>query len=152
MPVLTPDERRGAATVALLLCLGAGYDLWRLWRMPPLEAPHDRGVSATAGPPLPVVGPAPADARDPTAPPSAAGAVVDLNRAGPRELDGLPGIGPVLAARIVEHRERHGGFRRPEELMVVRGIGPRLYARLEGRVRVGAGTADSTAVRGRRIR
>jgi type II secretory pathway component PulK len=36
----------------------------------------------------------------------------------------------VLSARIVAHRERHGPFRRVEELLAVRGIGPRLFARI----------------------
>jgi competence protein ComEA len=52
------------------------------------------------------------------------------------ELDALPGIGPVLAARIVEHRRAHGPFRRVEELRAVRGVGPRLFERLHGRLRV----------------
>lgn len=146
MPVLTPDERRGAATVVLLLCLGAGHDLWRLW-----TAPRDRGPGAPAPavveprPAAPDSGP-PGEAPPPAV--TAAAPVVDLNRAGVRELDALPGIGPVLAARIVAHRERHGPFRRPEELLAVRGIGPRLYARLAGSVGVGPpAAAPATAAR-----
>ena len=64
---------------------------------------------------------------------------IDLNRASLAELDALPGIGPVLAARIVEHRLRHGPFRAVEELRAVRGIGPRLLARLAPRLTVGGG-------------
>jgi competence protein ComEA len=71
------------------------------------------------------------------APRSRVGAVVDLNRAAAAELDALPGIGPVLARRIVEHRRRHGPFLRVEELRAVRGVGPRLLARLRPQVRVG---------------
>jgi competence protein ComEA len=52
---------------------------------------------------------------------------VSLNRASREELEKLPGIGPALAARIVEHRERYGRFRRPEHLMMVRGISERLF-------------------------
>ena len=146
MPVLTPDERRGAATVVLLLCLGAGHDLWRLWTAPRDRGPVPAPVVVEARPAAPDSGP-PGEARQPG--PSAVQAqVVDLNRAGVRELDALPGIGPVLAARIVAHRERHGPFRRPEELLAVRGIGPRLYARLAGSVRVGPpAAAPTTAVR-----
>ena len=50
---------------------------------------------------------------------------VSLNHAPPAELERLPGIGPALAARIVEHRERHGPFRRLEHLLLVRGISER---------------------------
>ena len=65
----------------------------------------------------------------------AAGAVpgsgpVDLNAATVADLDGLPGIGPVLAQRIVEHRERSGPFRTVEQLDDVPGIGPATYAEL----------------------
>lgn len=55
---------------------------------------------------------------------------VDLNRAGVRDLEALPGIGPVLARRIVTHRDRHGPFHRLEDLLQVEGIGPRLLERL----------------------
>jgi competence protein ComEA len=46
------------------------------------------------------------------------------------ELDALPGIGPVLAQRIVEHRSREGPFRSVEELDDVPGIGPAIAAEL----------------------
>lgn len=52
---------------------------------------------------------------------------VSLNRASREELEKLPGIGPALAARIVEHRERFGPFRRAEHLMLVRGISERRF-------------------------
>ncbi|SNR52978.1 ComEA family DNA-binding protein [Blastococcus mobilis] len=58
------------------------------------------------------------------------GGLVDLNAAGVAELDALPGIGPVLAQRIVDHRSRHGAFRSVEELDDVPGIGPGTSAEL----------------------
>ncbi len=69
--------------------------------------------------------------------PAAAGAGatrIDLNRADARTLTRLPGIGPVLAERIVRHRARHGPFRSADELAAVRGIGPRLIERIGDRV------------------
>jgi competence protein ComEA len=57
-------------------------------------------------------------------------APVSLNRATREELEKLPGIGPALAARIVEHRERFGPFRRAEHLMLVRGISERRFRQL----------------------
>jgi competence protein ComEA len=140
---LTPAERRGAIIVVVLLALGAAQDLWRASRPLPAASPglpgsiaspleegagagalgdgadrvHDRGVAA----------------------PGAAGAIVDLNRASALDLDGLPGVGPVLAGRIIAHRSRHGPFRHPEELLAVRGIGPRLFAKLVPRVTAGPG-------------
>ena len=61
---------------------------------------------------------------------TAPGAPLDLNRASVEDLDRLPGIGPVLARRIVEHRAHHGPFHSAEELLGVPGIGARSLERL----------------------
>ena len=52
---------------------------------------------------------------------------VNINTASANELESLPGIGRGLAARIIEHREKWGGFRRPEHLIAVRGISDRRF-------------------------
>ncbi len=62
---------------------------------------------------------------------------VDLNRAGARQLESLPGIGPALAQRIIDHRQKNGPFKRIEDLMNVRGIGEKKFLQLEDRIRVG---------------
>lgn len=64
---------------------------------------------------------------------------VDVNGASAAELSVLPGIGPSLAGRIVELRERRGGFGRVEELDDVRGIGVKRLAGVRPWVRVGEG-------------
>lgn len=56
---------------------------------------------------------------------------VGINSAGPTELERLDGIGPVLAARIVAWRERHGRFDTVSQLQRVAGIGPKKYAGLK---------------------
>lgn len=58
------------------------------------------------------------------------GGRVDLNAATAEDLDALPGIGPVLAQRIVDHRTRHGPFRSVDQLDDVPGIGPAIAAEL----------------------
>lgn len=63
---------------------------------------------------------------------------LDLNRATAGDLMGLPGIGPALAARIVEHRRAAGSFARVEALRGVPGIGPKRYERLAPHLAVGA--------------
>lgn len=55
---------------------------------------------------------------------------VDLNRAGARELEELPGIGPTRAAAIVAHREQHGPFTTPGDLRAVTGIGEATFQTL----------------------
>lgn len=55
---------------------------------------------------------------------------ININSATARELEGLPGIGKVMAERIVAHRERYGAFRRPEHLMMVDGISDRKFRAL----------------------
>ena len=67
---------------------------------------------------------------------SVAQGAIDLNRASPEELEALPGIGPALAQRIVGFRETFGPFRQVDDLLEVRGIGPKLLERLKDRVRV----------------
>lgn len=64
------------------------------------------------------------------------GALVDLNRATAEELQALPGIGPVMAGRIVALRKERGGFRKLEELMEVKGVGERTFARLRPLLKV----------------
>ncbi|MGQ9550536.1 MAG: helix-hairpin-helix domain-containing protein [Roseiflexus sp.] len=60
----------------------------------------------------------------------ASGGLLNLNRATVAELDALPGIGSVLANRIIEWREREGPFQSVEDLGKVEGIGPALLAKL----------------------
>lgn len=136
MPALTEAERRGAFVVLLLLAVGTGYDLVRA------HLPARSLRDARTGPP-PAAGDVPTASASPDSarPISRDGARLDLNRAGAVELDALPGIGPVLAGRIVAHRLEHGPFRSVEELRMVRGIGPALLERLRPRLVV----SDTTA-------
>jgi competence protein ComEA len=53
-----------------------------------------------------------------------------INEATAEQLQALPGVGPVLAQRIITFREQHGRFRDPLGLRQVKGIGPRLASRL----------------------
>ncbi|CAM5249696.1 ComEA family DNA-binding protein [Streptomyces hirsutus] len=86
--------------------------------------------------PAPGGGPAPA-AGGPagTAPGAGPATPVSLNTATLDQLDGLPGVGPVLAQHILDYRTRNGGFRSVDELREVNGIGDRRFADLRNLVR-----------------
>ena len=61
-------------------------------------------------------------------------APVDVNHATVQELQALPGIGPVLAKKIVDFRAENGYFRTVQDLRRVSGIGPKLLKRWEGTI------------------
>lgn len=63
-------------------------------------------------------------------------APVDINAASLADLETLPGIGRQTAERIIEYREKNGGFKKVEELMNVRGIGEKSFLRLKPMVAV----------------
>ncbi|WP_433217873.1 helix-hairpin-helix domain-containing protein [Microtetraspora malaysiensis] len=60
--------------------------------------------------------------------------MISLSSATYEQLQDLPGVGEVLAQRIVEYREAHGGFQSVDQLQDVSGIGPQKFADLKGRV------------------
>ncbi len=61
---------------------------------------------------------------------------IDLNMAGFYDLQSLPGIGPVIAERIVAYRDSIGEFTAAEDLLKVRGIGPAKLKKLKDRVTI----------------
>jgi competence protein ComEA len=64
-------------------------------------------------------------------------AKVNINTASVEQLTTLPGVGPKLAARIVEYRQKSGSFRSAQELLNVRGIGEKNFTKLEAWLSVG---------------
>ena len=74
--------------------------------------------------------------------------LIDLNQASAAQLETLPGVGEVTAARIIEYRQENGGFKKIEELMNVRGIGERSFLRLRPLVTVGTTPKPDARVRG----
>jgi len=62
---------------------------------------------------------------------------VDLNRATEEELQRLPGVGPATAARIVEYRKESGGFKSVDDLLAIKGIGPKKLEKMRKYLTVG---------------
>ena len=62
---------------------------------------------------------------------------MDLNTSTGKELQQLPGIGKGLAKRIVEYRTTNGPFKNVEELMKVKGIGKKTFAKMKDRLTIG---------------
>ena len=104
--------------------------LWIGWPVPeePKREPSDQPTTAQApiAAPLPVTEPAKTSPK------------VNLNRAGVDELQMLPGIGPVLAQRMVEWRKAHGRYRTVDDLQEVKGIGKKRLEQLRPLVTVKA--------------
>ncbi|MCX4236716.1 ComEA family DNA-binding protein [Streptomyces ortus] len=100
-------------------------------------APSAAGPGAAGVPGVPGAGVAGGSGSAVVGPGGAAAPVtpVALNTATLEQLDTLPGVGPVLAQHIIDHRSRHGGFRSVDELREVNGIGDRRFADLRNLVR-----------------
>ena len=86
-----------------------------------------------------VVNPDPPEPVDGSGTPPGGRACVDVNEADAAALEALPGIGPVKAADIVDHRERLGPFAALDGLTAVTGIGPKTVDRLRPSAHAGAG-------------
>lgn len=94
----------------------------------PLVAPPRPAVARPA-PPAPIVAARPVATRRPDGP-------VDINRATVDDLTRLPGIGSVLAARIVAARDANGAFGSVDDLRRVSGVGPAKLAALRERLAI----------------
>jgi competence protein ComEA len=88
------------------------------------------GVAAQAG--------QDASRRTPPAAKASASSPINLNTATVGQLETLPGIGRSTAERILEYRDKSGGFKKIEDLMNVRGIGEKSFLKLKPLVTVSA--------------
>ncbi len=77
-----------------------------------------------------------AQERAPKPAPATAAAPVNLNTATVAQLETLPGIGLKTAERIIEYRQKNGGFKKIEDLMNVRGVGERSFLKLKAMITV----------------
>ena len=102
-------------------------------------APENQGAGSGAAGDIA----APANEADPGQVAESAGAPrggdgrININLASQSELMDLPGIGAVLASRIVDYRRQHGDFRRIEDIRNVSGIGEKRYEAIQDKITVG---------------
>lgn len=75
--------------------------------------------------------------------PAASAQVVNINTASAADFEGLPGIGPKLAARIVDYRQKNGPFKKLEELMNVQGLGEKNFLKLKPQLTLGNSKAPA---------
>ena len=64
-------------------------------------------------------------------PAPAGGKMVSINTAGSEQLETLPRIGPKIAQRIIEFRKANGPFKKTADLMKVKGIGAKLFEKIQ---------------------
>ncbi len=116
----TPQETRALIFLVTALLVGSGVTLYK--RMHPEFAPELTVEKKQAG--LQHEGGTPASGAQTIS-------KINLNRATCAELEILPGIGPALGRRIVDYREGKGPFKRIEDIMQVRGIGPQTFEQMK---------------------
>jgi competence ComEA-like helix-hairpin-helix protein len=130
---LTDGEAWAARALALVAVLTLAPSAWRLLPVaappPPLPSCAEVAVRALDG----AIGCAVGPGAEPLVgvPALLMGVKLDVNRAPVEALEIVPGIGPKLAARIVEDRRERGAFASVLDVERVRGIGPKLAARLQ---------------------
>jgi competence protein ComEA len=76
---------------------------------------------------------------------ASAPAPLNLNTATAAQLESLPGIGAKTAERIVEYRQKNGGFKKVEDLMNVRGVGEKSFLKLKALITVTPPKTDRAA-------
>ena len=73
-----------------------------------------------------------------TAATATAAAPVNLNTATAEQLATIPGVGPKMAERIIDYRQKNGGFKKVEDLMNVSGVGEKSFLKMKPLITVAA--------------
>ena len=103
-------------------------------RLPEPEPAPPRQQPSSVSPPTATV--PPYDVIKPSPPPPNQPYIVDLNTAPQADLERVPGIGPVLAARIIAYRQRYGPFKTVYQLRLIKGVGQQTFDKIKPYVTV----------------
>lgn len=122
-------------TLSLLLWITTGFACFTLGLLLGRNSRH--GAVTVSVPQAVLTEPAPTEAPAALPEPAAVEFPLDLNRASRDELMALPGIGYVLAGRIIAYREENGPFESLEALMKVEGIGEKRMEDLLDKITIG---------------
>lgn len=120
----TPEADLAAVNLARPVTDGEQIHLPVPGETPPVAAP------ASGATPAPSTGDKPAGGS------GGGGALIDLNTADAALLEELPGVGPAIAQRIIDHRQSNGPFRSVDDLLEVSGIGPATLEKIRDRATV----------------
>lgn len=71
---------------------------------------------------------------------------ININKATVQELEQLKGVGPKIAQKIVDYREKNGPFKKPEDITLVQGIGPKILEENKELISVGEDAAPGAGV------
>ncbi len=132
----TPSERKVIYFLIITLLIGIGIRAYAVvtgsGTLPRFEYGESDRAFAEGSQKLHAFAPeAIAQRENGRAPVKEPGAPVRINTASKPELMRLPGVGPVLADRIIEYRATHGLFHSPEDLLNVSGIGDKKFHKLQ---------------------
>lgn len=129
--------RRMVGAAILVVGLGMVTMLGWLRQRADIEAnpPHAAIIESHGGAPFPVAPPDSAGAPAPQPITQLSNPLAFLSTASADSLDLLPGVGPVLAARLIAAREHNGAFHSWDQVDAVRGIGPKTLERLQALAR-----------------
>jgi competence protein ComEA len=124
-----------------MLVITMGISFWMLWSPHPAThyaATTDKAAVDVTSDALLLSGQTPKvqGSLETTSPPAPVHRLLDLNRATAVEIESLPGIGAVLAQRVIAFRESVGQFRTAEDLRAVKGIGSKKFDRIKTLVTV----------------